>query len=121
MIEQFHKKDSFRNEIGYPPKEFEIPENYSEKREEEIIQRRETPTENNSIPDQTPQPQEQQTPEPTSDDMQIKEEPRITEIPAETPTRRPASRELRNLDSGIDGQAWKPCPTQHGQNVTDID
>ena len=117
MIEQFHKKDSFRNEIGYPPKEFDIPENYNEQREEEIIQRRGIPTENDSTPDQTPQPPEQQTPEPTSDETQIKEEPRIMELPTEAPTRRPVSRELRNLESGLDGEAWQPCPTEHGRRM----
>ena len=117
MIEQFHKKESFRNEIGYPPKEFDIPADYSEKREAEIIHRRETPKPNTPIPVTTPQPSEQETQEPISDDTQIKEEPRIIEIPNEVPAHRPVNRELRNLKSDLDGEAWKPCPTEHGRRL----
>ena len=44
MRKEFHKNDSFRKEIGIPPPEFEIPENYNEKEEKEKSQTPETTT-----------------------------------------------------------------------------
>ena len=49
--------------------------------------------------------------------------PTITEIPATNPTPAPTtsksskgSRELKNLDSGLDGKAWG-CSTNHGRRL----
>ena len=116
MNQQWNRNENFRNEIGYPSKEFDIPEDYDKQREEEIIQHRETPKENNPTSDQTPQTQEKQ-PEPTPEGASIKEEPRITELPTEAPRRQSGSRELKNLKSNLDGDSWKPCSTDHGRRM----
>ena len=44
MNQQFHKNDSFKNEIGFPRPEFEIPDNYEEKQKEEDSRTPDNPT-----------------------------------------------------------------------------
>ena len=119
MNQQFHKNDSFRNEIGFPPPEFEIPEDYEQKWNEEDIQTPDTPIRNTprtEQPTQTPD-QPTQTSEPTPEGATIKEDPRITEIPTDAPRKQSGSRELKNLKSGLDGDSWKPCSVEHGRRL----
>ena len=82
MRKEFHKNDSFRNEIGIPPPEFEIPENYNEKEEKEKSQTPETTTKDQN---QAEKPADIDTSPPTPPEEPEEAEPQITELPVEAP------------------------------------
>ena len=91
--------------------EFEISDNYEEKRKKEDIRTPDTPIIN---PPRTEQPTS--TPESTPVEALGQNEPTITEIPVEAPKQPKESRELKNLESGLNGPSWR-CTTDHGRRM----
>ena len=103
MREEFLKNDRFQNSRFESPVEFEISD-YDKAVKNcpypQTVDQEATPT---TTPEQHPATQ----PETTPQNPQVKQEPL-----EETPRPRKGQRELRNLDSGLDGKAWE-CSGTH--------
>ena len=94
MRDEFHKNDRFRNEIGIPPAEFEVPADYTGNEELEQTQPagpiiREHTEAPGPVTTDNPMPEA-----PNSQTPPQEFEPQITELPTETPRQTRVSREL---------------------------
>ena len=103
MREEFLKNDGFQNSRFESPVEFEISDYDNAVKNSPYPQTMEKETE------VTPEPLPATQPETTQQNPQVKQEP-MEQTPKPSSTK--GQREIRNLESGLNGKAWE-CTETH--------